>query len=99
MTKLKTGVSLGASFKRQGKKSVRPKVGCSIFSKFEDVPKMVSRLPQLYRYSYTCIAQCVYSYIDLAVYIQKGEGKHAPQITVLVIVVVVVVVVVDVLYS
>ena len=44
LTNLKTGVSQGASFKRQGKKSVRPKVRWALFLKFEDVPKMVSKL-------------------------------------------------------
>ena len=44
LTKLKTGVSQGASFKRQGKKSVRPKCLGHFFLKFEDVPKMVSKL-------------------------------------------------------
>ena len=44
LTKLKTGVSLGASFKRQGKsRSDRNCVG-AFFYKFEDVPKMVSKL-------------------------------------------------------
>ena len=44
LTKLKTGVSLGASFKRQGKsRSDRNRVG-AFFQKFEDVPKMVSKL-------------------------------------------------------
>ena len=44
LTKLKTGVSLGASFKRQGKsRSDRNRVG-AFFYKFEDVPKMVSKL-------------------------------------------------------
>ena len=44
LTNLKTGVSQGASFKRQGKKSVRPKVRWAFFFKFEVVPKMVSKL-------------------------------------------------------
>ena len=43
-TNLKTAVSQGASFKRPGKKSVRPKVFGALFFKFEDVPKMVSKL-------------------------------------------------------
>ena len=44
MTKLKMAVSQGASFKRQGKnRSDRNRVG-AFFYKFEDVPKMVSKL-------------------------------------------------------
>ena len=44
MTNLKTGVSQGASFKRQGKKSVRPKIWEHLRPYFEDELKMVSKL-------------------------------------------------------
>ena len=44
MTTLKTGVSQGASFNPGQKISVRPKVRWALMRKFEDVPKMASKL-------------------------------------------------------